>query len=285
METILLPTWKTPFADRDIPSLFATARRRAWRFLLPAVCATCETALRDDPVPFFCRRCWDQIAPLEGPSCPRCHVPFASMAAISHSPAQLCGDCRRVPPAFTEAWALYPYIPPLQEAICLFKYKGKLGLVDWLAALMCTRLPQSLDVDLIMPVPLHPVRLREREFNQSLLLADRLSRHLRVPLSYTNLVRAVPTDAQTSLTRQARLKNLRKAFLVTSPDDLQEKRILLVDDVYTTGTTVNECAKVLRRAGSGPVSVVTLARTLDPSLVRDSQLDSRTVANLADVKT
>lgn len=285
METILLPTWKTPFADRDIASLVSAVRRRAWRFILPANCHTCENALTDDPVPFFCRRCWERITPLEGPSCLRCHVPFASMAAISHSPSHLCGDCRRLGPAFSEAWALYPYVPPLQQAICLFKYKSKLGLVDWLAGLMRTRLPQSLAVDLIMPVPLHPVRLREREFNQSLLLAERLSRHLRVPLSYTNLVRTVPTDAQTSLTRQARLKNLRKAFFVTSPEDLQEKRILLVDDVYTTGTTVNECAKVLRKAGSGPVSVVTLARTLDVSLVRDSQLDSRTVANLADVRT
>ena len=98
-------------------------------------------------------------------------------------------------------------------------------------------------------------------------------------------MRAVSTDAQTALTRQARLKNLRKAFLVTSPDNLQEKRILLVDDVYTTGTTVNECAKALRKAGAGSVSVVTLARTLDASLVRDHQLDSHTLDDLADVRT
>lgn len=253
----------------------------AWRFILPADCHTCGQALTDDPVPFFCRRCWERITPLEEPSCPRCHVPFASAVALRHSPSHLCGSCRSRRPAFTEAWSLYPYIPPLQEAICLFKYKGKLGLVDWLADLMLARLPPSIEADLIVPIPLHPTRLREREFNQSLFLADRLSRHLRVPLSYTNLVRVVPTDAQTTLSRRARLKNLRKAFLVTSPDEIQGKRILLIDDVYTTGTTVNECAKVLRKAGAGPVYVITLARTLDASLVKDSRLDAQTVDDLA----
>ncbi len=274
-----------PLADRQRPSLFSVARRRAWRFILPEDCTTCGKPLADDPVPFFCRRCWGQIVPLEEPSCPRCHVPFASKYATSHSPSHLCGGCRRRPPVFTEAWSLYPYIPPLQEAICLFKYKGKLGLIDWLSDLMVARLPRSIEADLIVPVPLHPTRLREREFNQSLFLADRLSRHLRIPLSYDNLVRAAPTDAQTTLSRQARLKNLRKAFVVTGPAEVQEKRILLIDDVYTTGTTVNECAKVLRKAGSGPIYVVTLARTLDANLIKDSRFDSRTADEPAGVRT
>ncbi len=285
METILSPTWKTPFVDRLTSSLFSTARRRAWRVILPADCAACGNALTDDPVPFFCRQCWSRIAPLDELSCPRCHVPFASTAAVSHSPSHLCGGCRSRRPAFTEAWSLYPYSPPLRDAICLFKYKGKLALIDSLAALMLAALPRSLAVDLIVPVPLHPARLREREFNQSLFLADRLSRHLGVPLSYTNLTRVVHTNAQTTLSRRARLTNLRKAFLVTSPDEIQGKRILLVDDVYTTGATVNECAKVLRKAGAGPVYAITLARTLDVSLLKDSQLDSHTVDDLADLRT
>lgn len=285
MGTTPSQTRKAPFADRDRPSVFSVARRMTWRFILPADCTTCGKALTDDPVPFFCRQCWERIAPLDELSCPRCHVPFASAVALRHSPSHLCGSCRSRRPAFTEAWSLYPYISPLQEAICLFKYKGKLGLVDWLADLMLARFPRSIDVDLIVPVPLHPTRLREREFNQSLLLSDRLSRHLGVPLSYTKLVRVVPTDAQTTLSRRARLTNLRKAFLVTSPDEIQGKRILLVDDVYTTGTTVNECAKVLRRAGAGPVYVITLARTLDASLLKDSQLDPHTVDDLAGART
>jgi ComF family protein len=134
---------------------------------------------------------------------------------------------------------------------------------------MINALPGGIDVDVIIPVPLHPSRLRAREFNQSLLLADQLSRHLALPVSATNLVRSTATDPQTTLTRQARLQNLRKAFEVRSPQSLAGKRILLVDDVFTTGTTLNECAKALRKAGSGPVFALTLARTIDTSLVPD----------------
>ena len=141
-----------------------------------------------------------------------------------------------------------------------------------LARLMISALPQGIDADVIIPVPLHPARLRAREFNQSLLLADHLSRHLSRPMSSTNLVRTAATDPQTSLSRQERLRNLRKAFEIRRPQDLAEKRILLVDDVFTTGTTVNECAKTLRKSGSGPVFVLTLARTVDMDLVPDRLL-------------
>jgi ComF family protein len=117
-------------------------------------------------------------------------------------------------------------------------------------------------VDLIMPVPLHPSRLREREYNQSLLLADRLNRRLGGMLSYDNLQRTRRSVPQTELSRAARLKNLRRTFTVSRPAEVAGKRILLIDDVLTTGTTVNECAKALRRAGSSDVYVCTLARTM-----------------------
>jgi ComF family protein len=150
----------------------------------------------------------------------------------------------------------------LQDAIRLFKYHGKVALADALGDLMWAALRQPPDVDLIMPVPLHPSRLREREFNQSLLLADRLNRRLRLPLSHTNLVRLRRTEPQTELSRAERLKNLRKAFAVLRPGEVADKRVLLVDDVMTTGTTVNECAKALRKAGAADVYVGTLACTL-----------------------
>jgi ComF family protein len=134
---------------------------------------------------------------------------------------------------------------------------------------MINALPRGIDADVIVPVPLHPTRLRAREFNQSLLLADQLGRHLARPVSVSNLVRVAATDPQTTLTRQARLRNLRNAFYIRKPQDLAEKRILLVDDVFTTGTTLNECAKSLRKAGVGPVYALTLARTVDTELVPD----------------
>jgi ComF family protein len=148
---------------------------------------------------------------------------------------------------------------------------------------MISALPSGIDVDVIIPVPLHPARLRAREFNQSLLLADQLSRHLARPVSATNLVRIAATDPQTTLTRQARLRNLRKAFEIRRPQDLAEKRILLVDDVFTTGTTLNECAKTLRKAGTGPVFALTLARTVDTSLVPDRLFAEQAARPLASI--
>jgi ComF family protein len=127
---------------------------------------------------------------------------------------------------------------------------------------MRTALPPFPEVDVLMPVPLHPDKLREREFNQSLLLADRLGRLLQRPVSCRDLVRTRQTVPQTELRRAGRLKNLRRAFLVPVPQRVASKRILLIDDVLTTGTTVNECAKALRRAGSADVYVATLACTV-----------------------
>jgi ComF family protein len=134
---------------------------------------------------------------------------------------------------------------------------------------MVDRLPPLDSLDFIMPVPLHSQRLREREFNQSLLLADRIARHLNAPVSFTNLTRIAPSPAQTTLSRKSRLKNLRGAFAVRHAESIAGKRILLIDDVFTTGTTVNECAKTLRKAGSGDVFVLTLGRTVDASIVPD----------------
>jgi ComF family protein len=121
---------------------------------------------------------------------------------------------------------------------------------------------ETLQYDAVIPVPLYPTKLRDREYNQSLLLADRLSRHTRIPLSYDNLVRTRETPPQTELSRAVRLKNLRRAFTVRRPADMAGKRVLLIDDVFTTGTTVNECAKALRKAGALDVYVCTLARTI-----------------------
>lgn len=241
---------------------FTAVIRRVLHVVLPVDCSSCGIALDDDPVPFFCRQCWASIQPLREPACPRCGRPFTSTVALAYSPHHLCAACRLRRPAYTHAWSLYPYEGPLQDAIRLFKYHRKVVLAEALGDLMNMALQEPPDVDLLMPVPLHSSRLREREFNQSLLLADRLNRRLGLPLSYGNLIRRRPTQSQTELTRSARLKNLRRAFSLLRPDEVSGKRILLVDDVFTTGTTVNECAKALRKASAADVYVCTLARTI-----------------------
>ena len=258
--------------------------RQALRFVLPVECIACDSSLSADPVPFFCTACWQSIRPLHQPACSRCDQPFISQAATSYTPDHQCQRCQVQPPAFQRAWTLFPYLSPLQEAICSFKYRGKHTLARPLAHLMINALPSGIDIDMIIPVPLHPTRLRVREFNQSLLLADQLGRHLVRPVSATTLTRIIATDPQTTLTRQARLRNLRKAFAVRRPRELMGKRILLVDDVFTTGTTLNECAKILRKSGSGPVFALTLARTIDTSLAPDRLLAEQAARSLTTIE-
>ncbi|MGC3973169.1 MAG: phosphoribosyltransferase family protein [Nitrospira sp.] len=152
-----------------------------------------------------------------------------------------------------------------------------MALTDALGALLLKALPDRLDIDVLMPIPLHPNRLRQREFNQSLLLADRIGSARGVPVSYRNLIRTVDTDPQISLPRAARLHNLRKAFAVRQPKDVIGARILLVDDVFTTGTTASECARVLLKAGAKEVAVLALARSVDAGMVPDSWLPPSTL--------
>jgi ComF family protein len=127
---------------------------------------------------------------------------------------------------------------------------------------MIPALPTLPTIDVLMPVPLHPKRLREREYNQSLLLAHGLGQHLQIPLVLSCLLRIKATAPQTSLSRKERLTNLHRAFSIDDATRIKDKRILLIDDVFTTGTTLHECAKALRKAGSGPVYGLTLARMI-----------------------
>jgi ComF family protein len=243
--------------------------RQAVRFVLPVECISCNQILGTDPIPFFCRACWDQIASIGGPHCSRCDQPFVSTAATSWTPGHQCQNCLERPPIYERAWTLFPYVPPLQHAICAFKYGGKVALTKPLAALMIRAIPPDIDGDLLVPVPLHPTRLRTREFNQSLLLAEQLGRYLKRPVSAAVLVRVLATDPQTTLTRKERLRNLRQAFAVRNAESFAGRHVLLIDDVYTTGATLNECAKVLLKGGASSVSALTLARTIDTHLVPD----------------
>lgn len=254
---------------RSWPEKLPGLLRRAVRFFLPADCAACGIPLTDDPVPLFCTPCWSTITPLALSRCSQCDRPLPSPIVRTYSPAHRCHHCTVRPPAYLKAWTLYPYLPPLQEAICLFKYRGKVSLAESFGLLMLAVLPAPLEADLVVPVPLHPSRLREREFNQSLLLADQIAKYLDRPLSFTNLVRTAPSEPQSTLSRKERMKNLRRAFAVRRPESIAGKRILLIDDVFTTGTTVNECAKVLRKSGAEAVLVLTLARTIESSVVPD----------------
>ena len=166
------------------------------------------------------------------------------------------------------ARALGAYDGSLQEAIHRWKYEGKTYLTPLFATWMMEGLnrywePHSFD--LLIPVPLHRQRLRERGFNQVLLLVKEISLRTGIPYRKTILQKKKPTIPQVTLSGQEREKGLRGAFHVIREEELVGKSVLLVDDVYTTGATVNECSKMLRRGGAKRVDVLTLAHAIKTS--------------------
>ncbi len=230
--------------------------------LFPLSCKVCGVDIRSGEIPGLCEGCWSTIQFLDGSCCPKCGKPFASEVALIYSPDHQCGDCREKPPKYDRAISAALYENALVEAIHLFKYSKKANWSKPLGRLLYTRLSDFGKLDVILPVPLHPKRLRQREFNQSLLLAREVSLASGIPLQVDNLCRARWTQPQIELSGDERRKNVRGAFEVKWPDQVQDQSVLLIDDVYTTGATVNECARVLKKAGAETVNVLTLARMI-----------------------
>jgi ComF family protein len=234
---------------------------RILQVLFPTFCRLCSAPVLESPVPWICGACWGKVRWLTGPVCPRCGFPFPSPEALAHSPGHLCGNCRGKEPPFSLARTAGAHEGALREAIHLLKYgrRHSLGKTLGRFLLPCAgALPAS---DIVVPVPLHPSRLRHRGFNQSLLLADAVSGEMGVPLDYIALERVRPTRPQVELTPDERKANIRGAFAVRRPERIEDKTVLLVDDVFTTGATVSECARVLRKAGANEVVVATLSRS------------------------
>ena len=175
----------------------------------------------------------------------------------------LCGECLVAERPFAVARAVGLYEDTLLTAIHLFKYRGRIGIGKILGNIMADFSGGIWDMksfSVIMPVPLHKKRLRERGFNQAVILARAIAKRFALPLDFMALRREVLTAPQVGLGHEERSINVRGAFTVRKPERAAGKRILLVDDVYTTGSTLAECAKTLLKAGADSVAVLTLAR-------------------------
>jgi len=245
------------------------AERLDWLvdWLYPPRCRACARRIQGRDAEYFCAACWKAIQPVAHPLCPRCGRPFPDASGDDH----VCGVCLKRAPHFVaaRAWACYPREEaqehPLRQVVQKFKYGRKVSLGKPLGRLMargCREFMAGCQIDLVVPVPLHPKRLRWRGFNQAALLARQVGRAYRVPVDVFVLKRHRETTPQTQLSEEERRRNVRGAFVLHPERSVKGLNVLLVDDVYTSGATANECSRTLLRAGARQVYVLTLVRAV-----------------------
>jgi len=220
-------------------------------------------------LPFLCSDCLTSFEPVRSPLCERCGVMFKSAVGGDH----LCSDCLRHPGAFRRARAVGIYSGALMELVHQLKYRACFALLDPLGQLLREAFQlhwRPGEIDMVLPIPLHVRRWRQRGFNQAQMLVDawaKLERRgtrdeCRFPKARDIFVRSRPTAPQTGLGKPERRRNIRGAFKVVDRAAVKGRSILLVDDVYTTGATAAEAARELKDNGAEAVDVLTIARTM-----------------------
>ena len=227
--------------------------------IFPPVCLLCERPGRE----VICASCREQFALIQPPYCVRCGKPLPESAAA----ATVCGQCRQSPPQFDGGRAVGWHTATLREAVLRFKFTRRQRLAEPLAELLAERvmMEQADSAGLpwgsltgVVPVVLHPRRRNWRGFDQAVLLSRRLASLADLPCREQVLVRSKDTAPQIGLTPPQRRDNMKDAFAVPQPEAVAGESLLLIDDVYTTGSTLNEAARVRHRAGAESVWALTI---------------------------
>lgn len=226
--------------------------------ILPPLCPLCRKIVSHKNA--ACSSCWQQLNFISTPFCSQCSLPFETLD-LENSSFQKCGACLHSPPSFSNARAAYVYDDVSKKMILSFKHGEALHLTPFLThALVTAGRDLFRQTDVIVPVPLHWYRLYKRGFNQAALLAQRLGKMIHKPVGLAFLKRIKNTPSQGSLSLENRVKNVAHCFKVCDPSQVKDKSILLIDDVITTGATLNACALTLLRAGGKEVNILCVAR-------------------------
>ena len=247
--------------------------------VLPAPCRICTRTLdTGSPIP-FCHACMDTLSQtLPEPLCSLCGRPIVSSAVTQGITLPKCHFCRNDLYAFDFARSFGAYTPRMARAILLLKYGNVTPLGMWFArrlASLVQHQPQCFAVDAVIPVPLDQGRLRERGYNQAELIAKPLARLLGIPYRTYLLVRTRPRPNQLRLTRRERWETVRGAYATHKTAKIDKLRVILVDDVFTTGATLDACSRALKGAGAARVVGLTVARALPQSPVLDAGLQDQ----------
>ena len=229
-------------------------------FVLPPTCANCERELLGGTLAAgLCPDCFANLTFFEGPKCKQC---AGQVDALFANDELLCGTCLRDPPAFSRTHAGFTYDGIIRKLILELKHAGRRHHASLLMAPLWEKLGALPANSVLIPIPLHPSRLRRRGFNQSLDLAHALNRKRRFEVWPQGLKRIKASPDHRKQSAHARRRNVQGAFMVARPDCIQGRTIVLVDDVITSGATIRAAAKVLKRAGASLILVFTAARAL-----------------------
>ena len=231
-----------------------------YEIFFPSQCLPCSKIIGKDAL--FCSACWQKLQFITDPKCKICSHPFEYMS--SHSQL-ICSKCLIKKPAFDQVMTLFRYNSIIKKIIGDFKYRDATYLSKKLAKILFNKFKKDIEtVDFIVAIPLHHKRLRQRKFNQATLLAKEISKCSGKELFYDLLLPIKNTKTQVELRKKQRELNLKNAFVINAKylEMVRGKNILLIDDVMTTGTTLDNCAKVLKKAGAKSVICATIAKAV-----------------------
>lgn len=227
-------------------------------FLLPTKCITCSSFTNGQSL--ACGECWPKLHFLTGSMCKICGLPFAINAPEFAN--LTCPKCLTHKPPYNAARSLLKFDDIARKLIHHFKYYDKTHLAKYFADMFIAQHKDLCNVDLIIPVPMHKIKRLFRLYNPPQILAKELAKKLQIPCRNDILLKGKLTKSQTSLSRKERLHNLKNSFLIKNSQTLSGKTILLIDDVMTTGTTINLCAKILKKHGARKIHVFTIAMNI-----------------------
>ncbi|MCI5649379.1 MAG: ComF family protein [Fusicatenibacter sp.] len=220
----------------------------------PRRCPICDgILLREEK--WICRGCAGKVLMITGPRCRKCSSP------IKDATLEYCHDCAHTSHSYEEGFAAYPYRGFMEKSLMRYKYQGRTEYAGFYARSIClggASFIRRMKPEVLIPVPLHPARMRKRGYNQAEILAFRLGKELKLPVDVRSVRRVKNTKAQKELGRAERRKNLEHAFCVV-PGRIPYRRVLLVDDIYTTGSTVDAIASLLLERGAESVGFLVVA--------------------------
>lgn len=231
-------------------------------YIFPNSCLACHS-IDIDSKSFFCHDCWKNLIFIQKPFCDMCGIPFSFEEKGVEKGAILCEHCHKSKPDFDKARCLFVYNETIKKSILMLKHYDQTQYAKPFGLLLCQYIEkEKLDFDVIVPIPLHWMRLLKRQFNQSALIAKHISNITKKPVDFGCLKRIRNTPSQDKKSRIQRIVNMENSFKVFDGESIQNKKILLIDDVMTTGSTLDQAARALKEADVKAVLCLSIARSV-----------------------